>query len=422
MAERLLRVEISSSAARSVVWDALASLLLRRRRHVTLDLLRAQRSEETRLEPRTSLSRLHANSGLLQDADGECLPPIGRIARTGSTQVQSETPECFGEVDRPYRWVSTATLAATTRQLIGQLPSSIAGIVGIPRSGMIPASILATMLQVPLLELDNSGEIRCLGHGGRGAAFGWSSTATGQLVVVDDTVYSGRTIARAREQTRSIREHLVFAAVFVRPEVSSAVDLAGAYLQSPHLLEWNFFNSAVIVGNAADPALWGGAALDFDGILCEDPTVPDADDGLGLDAYMQWMEAARPKWLPRSLVIPCIITARLEKWRSITVKWLQKHGVVCQSLIMHPANCASERNACDIAGWKSEQLKRSGCTWYVESDPNQARRINLQTGLRVICPDIETIFSSQMPVQTQFEEYDGQFRNPASVCLAGAAT
>lgn len=169
-------------------------------------------------------------------------------------------------VRRKFRWISTAQLAVATHELAGILPASVSGIIGIPRSGMIPASILSTLLQVPLLELGNNGEIRRLGHGSRGEAFGWACSPASHLVVVDDTVYGGRTMDRVRRQTASIRQHLLYAAVFVLPQNADLVDVAARQLESPHLLEWNYFNSGVIVGNAADPALWGGAALDFDGV------------------------------------------------------------------------------------------------------------------------------------------------------------
>src|SRR5947209_13704112 len=43
----------------------------------------------------------------------------------------------------PMEWVSTARLATDAALLAGKLPAGIAGVVGVPRSGLIAASIVA---------------------------------------------------------------------------------------------------------------------------------------------------------------------------------------------------------------------------------------------------------------------------------------
>lgn len=320
-------------------------------------------------------------------------PTVARL--TGAVTHQPRSPSNGHEqslAKRKFEWVSLAQLVAATRRLASRLPGNIAGIVGIPRSGMIPASILATLLQSPLYELTGDGSIRPLNHGGRGHLLGWAGAADGPFVVVDDTIYGGGSMNEVRRKTAQHRDRLIYAAVFVRPEVAGLVDIHEQVLPSPHLLEWNFFNSGVLVGASIDPVLWGGAALDFDGILCHDPTVPDGDEGPSEDAYVSWLTSATPRWLPRRLPVKCIITARLERWRSETEEWLRAHGVNWDRLIMHPAQRMSERNASDVAAWKAEQLLACGCRLFMESDPRQAERIHHLSGLPVICPDAEQVF------------------------------
>src|SRR4051812_30935758 len=53
----------------------------------------------------------------------------------------------------PPEWISTARLARDATLLAGLLPLDVAGIVGVPRSGLIPAAIVATYLHLPLYEL-----------------------------------------------------------------------------------------------------------------------------------------------------------------------------------------------------------------------------------------------------------------------------
>jgi tetratricopeptide (TPR) repeat protein len=363
--------------------------------------------ERPSYEPaRQSLQRLLHNQGRLMtlslsegtlteetNAPKKLLPKRVATARSSPSKDRGNNSSLPKDVSQhSFEWVSLAKLAAATRELAAQLPSSIAGIVGIPRSGMIPASILSTLLQAPLFELAQDGSIRPLHHGCRGYVLGWAGSASGPLVVVDDTVYGGNSMMQARDATATIRDRLVYAAVFVRPDRTDLVDFYGRLLPSPHLLEWNFFNSGVLTGNSIDPVLWGGAALDFDGILCHDPTVPDADEEPDVEPYVRWLRSAAPRWLPRRVPAKCIITARLERWRSDTEQWLNRHGVAWERLVMHPAKRASQRNAQDVAAWKANALASSGCRWYVESDYHQAERIFHLSGRSVICPDAEIVF------------------------------
>ena len=310
------------------------------------------------------------------------LPPRERgiperdLSRPFVDSVSSSAPST------PIEWVSTRRLISESLAMCSRLPPDIVGVVGIPRSGMLPATAIATHLHLPLFELTSSGELRQLSST-RNAI----PSREGRLLVIDDTAYMGSAIKVARSR---IQQKAVFAAVFVRPEVSDVVDIYGSILPSPHLLEWNLFNNGVLVGEAHNPVFRNGVATDFDGVLCLDPDVPDADDGPGLDRYREWLINAKPRHLlPRSRPIPLIITARLERFRAETEDWLRKWGIKWNRLVMHPAERASQRG--DVAFWKSDILERSGCGFYLESHDDQAKRINEYSGVPTICPDSERV-------------------------------
>lgn len=279
-----------------------------------------------------------------------------------------------------YEWISTARCTEdTARLLVPQLPHNLSGVCAVPRSGMLAASVIATHMHLPLWSLDG-GRPRQLGHGGRGGSL--VADPSGPLLVVDDTVYRGGAMSRSRDRMKG--KPALFAAVYVTPQRRQAVDFHARVLHGPHLLEWNFVNNWPFIGRASHKAYRGGLALDFDGILCFDPDVPDADAGPGLDRYRQWMVDARPQWLPRMLPVPLIVTARLERWRAETEEWLRRWRVQWKQLVMHPADRASARG--DVAAWKAGHFKRSACGFFAESDPRQAERIFQIAGRPVICP------------------------------------
>ncbi len=273
-------------------------------------------------------------------------------------------------------WVSLQRLTQDTMALAGLLPNDISCVCGIPRSGMIPASILAAMLHVPLAQLTPNG-VEMLGNGNRGFA-----QSGGRTLIIDDSVYSGYAISRAKDLLGNSRNY-VYAAVYVKPPNQPKVDFHACTLDAiSHLFEWNFFNNPWI--------LQGGVAFDFDGILCFDPTIPDADDGAEEQAYRQWLLNAQPRWLVRAAPITLIATARLERYRPETETWLARHGIRFERLEMCEQKHFARRG--DVAAAKAWHFKESRAAFFVESCPKQAARIHELSGKQVICPDISRVW------------------------------
>lgn len=284
---------------------------------------------------------------------------------------------------RNIEWVSTVQLATDSSKLASMLPADTVAIVGVPRSGLIAASIIATQLHLPLYQIFGN-ELSPLGFGSRGRF----DIPNGTLVVVDDTVYSGSAIGRVRLAMAG--KPTLFTAVYVNPQATRSVDLFARVLPSPHLLEWNMMNNGPWAGLSANPIYRGGVATDMDGIICHDSDVPDADDGPGLERYRQWLINAKPRWLPRAQPTRLIITARLEKFREETEAWLKRWRINVDRLIMHPADKASHRG--NVAAWKAGHYAASNCGFFVESEPWQAAEIYRLTDRPVICPDIATVY------------------------------
>jgi uncharacterized HAD superfamily protein len=243
---------------------------------------------------------------------------------------------------------------------------------------MLPAGIVACERHRPLYSVSRQGLTLPTGGGARMPPPAGDART---VLIVDDTVCSGGTFAAVVPAVQGAfpAARVLTAAVYVTPKARSAAQFSAVELDAPHYLEWNLFNSGMI----------RDAAVDFDGILCEDCPAGDDDDG---DKYARFLAAAQPLHLPRKYRLRAIVTARLEKYRPQTVGWLDRWGVRCEQLVMGPWRSLSERRAAGPIGrWKAEQIEKLGCNLFVESDPRQAQEIVSLAATPILCPKLERV-------------------------------
>lgn len=282
-------------------------------------------------------------------------------------------------------YITTKDLVEDTKNLIHLVPQDATCIAGSPRSGLIPASVLSTLLQLPLYAIEQNGHMVHLSGGGRGSA----QKSKKKPFIVDDTMYTGQRMKKLKT-VAPIRS--VFAVVYSTFECMPLVDHVVRSVQSPHLLEWNLFNNQVICGKALDTKFFrAGVGMDFDGVLCQDCPVDDKKE----DEYIEWMRTAKPKYLPRLHPVPLVVTFRLEKYRTVTEEWLGRHGVRVKRLVMHPASSNQERDRGfmnEITKHKGEEFKNSELGLFIESNCIQAQLIAQHAKKPVLCTDNGRIY------------------------------
>lgn len=275
----------------------------------------------------------------------------------------------------PYQYVTTAAMIQDAVALAGHVPSDVDAVVGIARSGLLPATAIAAVLHLPMLSLGSSGEPAALGSGGR--MKGQTATNPRHLLLVDDTIGTGKSMrsAEARVQASYPGAKITRLAVYVHPQALHQVDLLAALYPGKHYLEWNWQNA----GHGM------ACGYDFDGILCQECPAKDDDDG---PRYKNFLMTARPLFLPRRGVVPVIVTARHEKYRAETEDWLARHGVRFKRLVMRTWNYPVDRRerVGAVGRWKAEEFAKSRVKVVAESELAQATVINTITGLPVICP------------------------------------
>jgi uncharacterized HAD superfamily protein/adenine/guanine phosphoribosyltransferase-like PRPP-binding protein len=285
---------------------------------------------------------------------------------------------------------SLADLIEITRKGTHLLPEDVDLIVGIPRSGILPAAVIALLRNKPLIDLDGFLAGRMPGNGlTRKIDIAFEDIGqVKRILVVDDSVLSGRALEDARRRlvdTRPDVEVITCAAV-VEPGSLHRVDYYFDTCPIPRIFEWNLFNSPFCEKTC----------FDLDGIFCPDPTDAQNDDGA---IYLQFLREAavinRPGHKLRR-----IVTSRLECYRPQTEAWLAQAGIEYEKLDMLEGVTAEERRSGGLhpafkarvyAGDRNAEL-------FVESDPKQAREIARASGKPVL--DFENMILVQPTAAT----------------------
>lgn len=246
-------------------------------------------------------------------------------------------------------------------------------IVGIPRSGMIPAAMIATHLQLPLAD------VRGYAAGIVSGRSGASERPGKRVLLVDDSANKGGAMARALDllpKGTEVTRLAIFGPYQRQPE--SIVDVWFEIVPGPRVFAWNMAKHIRL-------PRWG---FDFDGVFCRDPLKAENDDG---PAYARFLREAEPLFVPQR-PIGHIVTCRLEKYRTRTENWLRRHGVRFERLHMMPYATKAERMAAgNRGGWKAGVVRELEVEMFIESCPKQAGIIAREAGVPVWCTRTQSL-------------------------------
>lgn len=253
-------------------------------------------------------------------------------------------------------FISYKQFLADILSLAKRIPKDIDMVFGVPRSGLIPATMIALHLNVPMGIPGVSFQM-----GGKRVKKGMEHVE--KVLLVEDSCNGGGSIKRALEKLKNKPYMIYTAAVYIRnTQCRRIVDYWHKIIPKPRFFEWNIFHHVYL----------GKCCLDFDGVLCEDPTKEQNDDGM---KYTKFIRTAKPLHLP-TVPIKYIVTSRLEKYRSHTLYWLKKHKIKFEKLIMLDLPDAKTRRKLRIhAKFKADFYKKCDSPLFIESNEGQAKQI-----------------------------------------------
>jgi len=286
---------------------------------------------------------------------------------------------------RTSHYRSVADLNELILRRLDRIPHDVDLVVGIPRSGLLAATLISLYLNRPLTDLDGLEEGRLIGKGKREIP-GYemlSFDALRHILIVDDCVSRGTELgkAKARVQALELDAATTFLTIFSFPENPCLADITLEVVPRPMCFQWSFMHT---------PEL-SHYCLDIDGILCRDATQEEDDDGPN---YLRFLREASPLLVPTAEV-GWLVTSRLEKYRAETEAWLERYGVRYRELIMldMPSKEARERSGRHVS-YKADTYRRTGAALFIESSPGLAEHIAEASGQPVMCPTTNRVIGN----------------------------
>lgn len=243
-------------------------------------------------------------------------------------------------------------------------------VVHIPRSGTIPASLIATYLCRPLASVE---EFKRGIINKRKSEVG----SLNRILLVDDSIRTGKQMIKFISEIQAARPDAVIYTLSVystRFERSIEPTLVlDTHNEVMYIYPWFMWKTERIEH----------CAVDMDGVLCRDCTREEDDDGKN---YLNFIRTAEPKFKPLKHKIGVIITSRLEKYRPETIRWLSRNGIQYNKLVMGQWDSIQERRG-KQAAYKAGAYLRSGMELFIESSSEEAKEIARMSEKAVWCID-----------------------------------
>lgn len=290
---------------------------------------------------------------------------------------------------KEFNYITLKDMVSTIRDNIYKIPRDIDFVIGVPRSGMIAASIISEYINVPLIDLNSfiEGVVPSGGH--RLELF--KSNTNKKVLVIDDTTFSGKAMNETKKKLAPFKDYnFIYSVVYLEGEFGApTIDLCLEDIRYrtkegiQMLYEWNLFNHY--------PHIMNTFMFDIDGVFCIENGRPD---DMYESEYEEYIKNAKPRFIPR-VPINSIVTYRISKYEDITKNWLKENGIQYKNLYMFKANDWRERNYSGISAekMKADIYKNSDCKLFIESNDIEAQRICAWSGgKQVLCIDSNRLY------------------------------
>ena len=143
-------------------------------------------------------------------------------------------------------FITVAELNSDIVENLHNIPRNIDIIVGIPRSGMLVATLISLYMNKPLSDFDSfvQGRIYSVGETKNTSENETEYARIRKVLIVEDSSISGNSIRKARERLEAVNSKIeyVILAAYITKSTISLVDLYFKIVSPPRCFEWNFMH------------------------------------------------------------------------------------------------------------------------------------------------------------------------------------
>lgn len=278
---------------------------------------------------------------------------------------------------------------------IWKIPKDIDGVIAVPRSGVIPAIIIAMYFHIPLTTVDiflnSKAPYEAFTSFGGGLRFYQTIKKDKELkkfLVIDDTYASGNSMKKTKEKLKNFNYDFVYSSMYLEGKKEDGIlclkdlsDLKSISKIGFNLYEWNIFCHF----------LEHKFLFDIDGFIFYEPP---------LDTNIEKYEAYIKNPILKHKVIDTgnlpidFLTYRLVKYQKETIESLVSNGINVGKIYMYNAQTIEERNKIPSYLFKASFYKsHDEYLLYVESDDYQAKMIHNISGKPVFSVEKNCIYN-----------------------------
>lgn len=268
-------------------------------------------------------------------------------------------------------------------------------VVGIPRSGMIPAYMIALGLNLHCTDIDSFARDAQLKSGmtrkvSRDLETAWDAR---KILLVDDSIYSGKSMKLARDSIpASFAGEIVELAIYSSIRGRDDIDLYLEFVPHPRVFEWNLFHHPILARSAI--SIDREVAI----IMNSEGREQKADAEKSTD------------FSPLSAThVHSLVSIGVEAAKRAEIEaWLAGRGISYDSLVFLSGKRGSRpASPLEAASEKADYYKSSKLELFIESEESQALNIFKKTGKPVYCASTNFIHHASV--------MQGLYTHPAPV-------
>jgi adenine/guanine phosphoribosyltransferase-like PRPP-binding protein len=271
----------------------------------------------------------------------------------------------------PLRFRGTADLHRTVVEGIPNLPSDLDLVVGVARSGLLPAWIISSYLDLPMTDVDGLVEGQLIRHATSTRDDVDEAGVVDEAVhvlVIDDSIGHGSQMRQVRERLAGMTtgRTVSFAAVYATPSGAESADVVFEQVPWGRAFSWNLMHHDLL----------DACCVDADGVLWDPASPPSTTSD------------PDPIWQPTT-PIGWIVTAHEAEHADAVRAWLTAHSIRSRGLIMPNRGRSGEAGT----AFKARVYRRTAARLLITDEPDVARRLMKRSGASTLSLREQRLFT-----------------------------